>query len=365
MVAELLTEDARSEVTYVGTPNGLEARLVAEAGIAFEGLPARGFDRARPISLLGAVVILGISTLRAVWRLLHSRPDVVVGFGGYVCIPVGLAAALTRTPLVLHEQNSVPGLANRFLSRWAEATAVTYPESVKHLARVAHVIETGNPVRPAILRADRNRGREMFGISQEAVVLLVFGGSRGSRRINEVVVAARDRILATPYVHIIHITGRVEYDAVASALSSRGDGNTCERYHLYDYLDDMGSVLAAADLVVSRAGATSIAEITALGRPAVLIPYPFATDDHQRLNAYPIVENGGAVMIQDDKLEPDLFAATVTEILTNSEMRDTMAAASAALGRPDAGKRVADVIVAAAAGEPIDGTGILVERERA
>ncbi len=362
-MAGLLTEDARDEVTYIGTPNGPEARLVAEAGIAFEGLPARGFDRARPFSLLVALAILGVSTLRAVSRVLHDRPDVVVGFGGYVCIPVGLAAALTRTPLVLHEQNSVPGLANRFLARWADVVAVTYPGSTAYLARAAQVVETGNPVRPAILVADRERGREALGVPQEAVVLLVFGGSRGSRHINEAVVAAREGILAVPGVHVVHITGRDEHDAVVSAL---GGGDTaCDRYHLHDYVDDMGSVLAAADLVVSRAGATSIAEITALGRPAVLIPYPYATDDHQTLNARAVTERGGAVMIEDDRLDSDDFVGTVTTILRDAEMRATMAAASAALGRPDAARRVADVITAAAVGESVDGTGILTEEERA
>jgi len=282
--------------------------------------------------------------MRATVRILADRPDVVVTFGGYVCIPVGLAAALTRTPLVLHEQNSVLGLANRILARYADVLAVTYPGVSKKLGQRAKVVVTGNPVRPAVLSADRTQGRRSLGISDDALVLLIFGGSRGARRINEVAVETVELILQYPDVHIVHVTGRAEYSSVVSALRARG--LALQRYQALGYIDEMGLALAAADLVVSRAGATSIAEITALGRPAILIPYPYATDDHQTLNATAVADRGGAVTIFDRELCSRNFVETVTSILLDPVKRANMSAASRASANLDAARSVADAVVA-------------------
>jgi UDP-N-acetylglucosamine--N-acetylmuramyl-(pentapeptide) pyrophosphoryl-undecaprenol N-acetylglucosamine transferase len=340
-VAALFTSDGPDSVTYVGTASGPEARLVREADVPFEVLPARGFDRSRPWSLLIALAVLGTSFLRCVVRMGKKRPDIVVGFGGYVCVPVSLAAIVLRIPLVLHEQNSVPGLANRILSRWATAVAVTYSGSAAHLYSGTRVIVTGNPVRSAILEADPARGRSLAGFPEGATVLLVFGGSRGSRHLNEAMVASRATFLGiAPDVHIVHVTGRDEYASVVSTLESDELG----RYHVIDYAEDMGSLLAAADVVIARAGATSIAEITALGRPAVLVPYPYATDDHQTLNARGLVEQGGALLVPDEMLDDPMFVDSVTTLLVDDGARATMSAASAAVGRPDAAIRVARLI---------------------
>ncbi|MDZ4179621.1 MAG: undecaprenyldiphospho-muramoylpentapeptide beta-N-acetylglucosaminyltransferase [Coriobacteriia bacterium] len=340
-VAALFTGDGPDSVTYVGTASGPEARLARDAGVRFEALPARGFDRSRPWSLFVALGVLGVSILRSLVRMGRVRPDVVVGFGGYVCVPVSIAAIVLRIPLVLHEQNSVPGLANRILSRWAAAVAVTYAGSAKHLHRGTPVTVTGNPVRAEILRSDPVRGRSFAGLPEGATVLLVFGGSRGSRHLNEAMMASRASFLGiSPDVHIVHVTGREEYSAVIDCL----EPEELVRYHVIDYAEDMGSLLAASDVVVARAGATSIAEITALGRPAVLVPYPYATDDHQTLNARTLVEQGGALLVPDEMLDDPMFVDSVTALLVDDGARATMSAASAAVGRPDAASRVARMI---------------------
>jgi UDP-N-acetylglucosamine--N-acetylmuramyl-(pentapeptide) pyrophosphoryl-undecaprenol N-acetylglucosamine transferase len=327
------------DILFVGTPDGLEARLVPEAGIEFVGLKAAGYDRARPSTLVTSSAVIAASTFRALRLLRTVRPDVVVGFGGYVSIPVGFAARLTRTPLVLHEQNSVPGMANTTLSRWAEAVGVTYPESAERLAHPARAEVTGNPVRPAVLASTRTDGRLRFGLPADATVLLVFGGSRGARHLNTAVVALSRRLLAIPGLHVVHVAGRAEYGAVAAALEAAG-GDGAGRWHVLDYVDDMGLALAAADLVVARAGATSIAEITALGLPAVLVPYPYATDDHQTKNARACVDSGAAVLIADAELDEERFGDELAALLGDPGRRATMAAASRALGRPDAAERV-------------------------
>ena len=334
--------NAPDEVLFVGTPNGLEARLVPDAGVAFRGLPAAGFDRARPWTLLTSSARLAASTLVAWGWLGDKRPDVVIGFGGYVSIPVGLAAVLRGIPLVLHEQNSVPGLANKWLSQWARAVGVTYEESAARLAHPERAIVTGNPVRPAVLAASRDVGREKLGLAADAVVLLVFGGSRGARHLNSAIVGLRDRLLAIPALRVVHVAGAAEAESVRAALAAAG-GDDDGRWSVLDYLDDMGSALAASDLVVARAGATSIAEITALGLPAVLVPYPYATDDHQTKNAGAMVAHGAAELVPDAELDDERFGDIVTALLSDPERRASMAAASGALGRPDAADRVAAI----------------------
>jgi len=252
-VASLLAGGARDDVLFVGTPDGLEARLVPEAGVAFEPLSSAGFDRGSPLTLVTSSVKVLVSAVGA-WRLVgRYSPDVVVGFGGYVSLPVGLAAVVRRVPLVIHEQNSVPGLANRVLSRWARAAGVTYESSVKHLAHPERAIVTGNPVRDEITRSTREAGRRLLGIDPGALVLLVFGGSRGARRLNDAVVRLWPKLAEIPSLHVVHVTGGIDAGRVSEMMAQTLQGGT-GRYQAYEYLDDMGGALAAADLVVARAG---------------------------------------------------------------------------------------------------------------
>jgi UDP-N-acetylglucosamine--N-acetylmuramyl-(pentapeptide) pyrophosphoryl-undecaprenol N-acetylglucosamine transferase len=342
-VAGLLADGGRDEVLFVGTPNGLEARLAPEAGVAFFPIASAGFDRGNPLTLVTSVVRIVVSIGRALGLILRWRPDVVAGFGGYVSLPVGIAAVLTRTPLVLHEQNSVPGMANRFLSRWARTVAVTYESSMKHLKRPERAVVTGNPVRAAVTMASRDAGRERIGASDAAVVVLVFGGSRGARHLNEALVRLWPRLAEQADVMVVHVAGATEAAAVRGAMA-RALGTPGSHYQLFEYLDDMGSAIAAADLVVSRAGATSIAEITAIGRASILVPYPYATDDHQTLNARAVSVAGGAIVVPDAELDDTAFEAAVLSLVSDAGKREAMAAAAAALGRPDAGGSVASAI---------------------
>jgi len=335
------------DVLFVGTPDGLEARLVPEAGVAFRGLRASGFDRARPWTLLTSSVRIAASAVQAWWWMGRARPDVVIGFGGYVSIPVGLAAVLRGVPLVLHEQNSVPGLANKVLSRWATAVGVTYGESTPLFARPERVEVTGNPVRPDVLSADRGVGRKALSLPKTSTVLLVFGGSRGARHLNSAIVALRGRLMENRKLRVVHIAGKLEVDTVRSLLDAAG-GDAGGRWLVLDYLDDMGSALAAADLVIARAGATSIAEITALGLPAVLVPYPFATDDHQTKNAATMVAYGAAELVGDDELDGERFGDIVVELLGDEKRRATMSDASRTLGRPQAAAAIAQLARCAA-----------------
>ena len=335
------------EVGFVGTPSGPEARLAREAGLVFHGVKARGFDRSKPLTLPLAIVQLLASAARA-WSLVRRvEPDVIVGFGGYVSLPVGVAAVVRRVPLVLHEQNSVPGLANRLLCGRACAVGVTYRESIARMKPGTTAEVTGNPVRDSVLNAERGSGRASLGIPAEGVMVLVFGGSRGARHVNEAVLAARDRVLARDEVHVVHIAGPEEASSVRSKLDALG-GDAGGRYRVLDYVEDMGSAIAAADLVVARAGATSIAEITAVGRPAILVPYPYATEDHQTLNARDVEQAGAAVVVRDADLDDDALGRALDSLLADDARRADMAMASREMGVRDASERLERLILGCA-----------------
>lgn len=342
-MADELRADEHDEILFVGTPTGVEARLAPEAGLPFYGLAAKGFDRSRPWTLILALAVLATSLFKALSLVRRFRPDVVVGFGGYVSIPVGLAAVLRGVPLVLQEQNSVPGMANRVLSRWARAVAVTYERSSALLHHPDRAVLTGNPVRASVLEASGEAGRRALGLAPEALVLLVFGGSRGARHINSALVALRDQLMSIENLHVLHIAGTAEAPAVREELNAQG-GDAEGRYRVIEYLDAMGDALSASDLVVARAGATSIAEITAVGVASVLVPFPYATEDHQTRNAQTARDAGAAVVVADADLETHEFEDALMGLLRDPERRASMAASSRALAKRDAGERVARLI---------------------
>lgn len=338
--------DRNVEVIFAGTPQGLEATLVPQAGLEFVPFRAHGFVRSKPWSLVTALVTLAVSTVKAWSFLRRTRPNGVVGFGGYVSIPVGIAAWLARIPLTIHEQNSVLGMTNRFLASRAQAAAVTYPQTVAILEQLtkAKVVHTGNPVRNNILMASRPAGRSSLQVADDAVVLLVFGGSRGARHLNQALLRCAPALLTNhPNLVIIHAAGQGEYDSVR-ARYDEGDYDK-RRYQLVPYLDEIGNVLAASDVVVCRAGATTIAELTALGVASILVPYPYATEDHQTANASAMVENGAALLVADGDLESDELITKLDTLLADSSLRASMAEAAHRLGKRDASKLLADVVI--------------------
>lgn len=348
-VAAHARDEEHSDVTFVGAPDSLEARLATEAGFEFVGVPAHGWDRSQPLTFVTAGFTTAVSFFRCLLLLRRLKTDVVIGFGGYVSLPLGLAAAFGGIPLVLHEQNSVPGLANRLLSRWAATVCVTYAESIHRLHRPARALVTGDPVREAVLHADRDAGRRGLGLKKTDLVLLVFGGSAGARHLNSAVVALHPRLAKVKKLAVVHVAGPKEVDAVRAAVAEAVHRKLPPKWwQVHDYVDDMGGALAAADVVVCRAGATTIAELTAIGRAAVLVPYPYATDDHQSCNAAPLLQAGAAAVVSDAGLDTPAFADDVLRLLEDPRRRESMAAAAAHLARPCAATAVVDAAIEAA-----------------
>ncbi len=344
-LAEVLAERGH-EVFFAGTPHGVESRLVPQAGLPFKAFEAGGFDRSHPSSLVSGVAKIARSTRQAKRWFAEVRPDVVVGFGGYVSIPVARAAESLGIPVVVHEQNSVMGMANKYLSKRAQTVCVTYGCSAD-AASCPAVCVTGNPVRRSVIESSREAGRAMLGIPYDALMLLVFGGSLGARHINEGIVGMRDELLAREDLRIVHITGPKELDAVREALALTPEQE--ERWQLMGYQDRMGETLAAADVIISRAGATSLAEISARAIPALLVPFPHATEDHQTTNARAWVDAGCALMMPDDELGTEAFRDQVRRLLDDGDLRASMAAAARSQKTADAAAKLADVVIAAAA----------------
>lgn len=334
------------EIVYVGTPTGPESILAPAQDLRFVPLEAAGFDRAHPLTLLTSSLKVMKSSRKAEHLFEEHRPDVVVGFGGYVSLPVGLAAHRKRIPLVAHEQNSVPGLTNRELGKHADRIAITYEISREYFKECDpdRIVLTGNPVRRSVIDGDRARGREILGIPEDALLLIVMGGSLGARHLNEALVAAKEQLMAIDGLCIVQSSGKKKYDETLTALGEVDPA----RWKLYPYLERMGDDLAACDCIVSRAGATSLAEITAVGLPSLLVPYPYATDDHQTKNARDLEREGACIMVPDGDLDGPRFARDLIHLLKDAELRDSMAKAAARFGRPGAAGLLADVVCDAA-----------------
>lgn len=325
-------------MTFIGTRERAEAELVPEAGYEIDFLRLRGIDRRNPFRAAGAIG-LAMAAMPAARRILRRRgADVVLGGGGYVAGPAGMAALSLGLPIVLTEADSHLGLTNRLLARRARRVCLAFsiPRLEGELYRV-----TGRPVRRAILEADRDSARRAYEIAPEDRCVLIFGGSLGARSIN--LAAAEGLQSLGPGRRVIHIAGERDYELVEREVGHA----ELEGYALIRYLPDLGEVLAAADLVVSRSGG-SIFEIAAAGRPAILIPYPYATGAHQKTNARWMADAGAAIVIDDAELGPQGLREAVEGLLGDEDRLASMAAAARAIAMPDAAEEIAREVLEAA-----------------
>jgi UDP-N-acetylglucosamine--N-acetylmuramyl-(pentapeptide) pyrophosphoryl-undecaprenol N-acetylglucosamine transferase len=338
VAAELRASGA--EVSFLGTRERIEAELVPAAGYEIDFVKVRGIDRRRPVraARAGFEALAAVGAARAALR--RRGADVVMGGGGFVAGPAGLAAVLTRTPLVLTEADSHMGLANRLLAARAKRVCLAF--AIEGREGEPYLV-TGRPVPDAVLHADRAGARERFGIAAEDRCLLVVGGSQGARSINFAALAAFAERDGRDF-HLLHLAGQRDFAELEGRLAAAAHS---DRYTLLAYEPDLGDVLAASDLVLGRSGG-SIFEVTAVGRPAILVPYPYATGDHQSANAAWMQRTGAATIVRDEELNPERVAAEVDSVLRDAGRLEEMAAASRSLARPDAARRIADEVLAAA-----------------
>jgi UDP-N-acetylglucosamine--N-acetylmuramyl-(pentapeptide) pyrophosphoryl-undecaprenol N-acetylglucosamine transferase len=326
-----------AEVSFLGTRERIEADLVPAAGYEIDFVRVRGIDRRNPLRAARAGIEALGATAAAARAIRRRGAEAVLGGGGYVAGPAGLGAVLTRTPLVLTEADSHLGLANRLLAARARRVCLAFPIPGRDGDRY---VVTGRPVPAAVLRADRGAARERFGVAADDRCVLVMGGSQGARSINECALAAFAEREGRDFA-VVHVSGRRDFERLRQRLTAAPHG---ERYTLLAYEPDLGDSLAACDLVVGRSGG-SIFELTATGRPAVLVPYPHAAAGHQSTNAAWMAEAGAAVVVRDEELDADRLAAEVDGLLGDPARLGAMAAAAAALAKPDAARRIADLVL--------------------
>ena len=328
-----------AEVTFVGTSRGAESRLVPRAGFPLELLTVRGFDRSRPWRLPGVLATAVKATTDARRLLKRVRPDVVVGMGGYVSLPVGLAARSLRIPLVLHEQNIVLGLANRTLERFAAAVGVSFEETLADVG--ARGVFVGNPVSPDIVSFDRSeakrRALETFELDPDRKTLLVFGGSLGARTINDAAAGLRSLWKGRADRQVLHIAGS------AQPVLDIGDEDGLI-FRSVAFVDDMTLAYGVADLALCRGGATTVAEIAIAHVPSIVVPYPHHRDRQQERHGRVLERAGAGVLLSDSDTTAERVGALADGLFEEPGRLAAMAEAAGALARPDAAEALARVV---------------------
>jgi UDP-N-acetylglucosamine--N-acetylmuramyl-(pentapeptide) pyrophosphoryl-undecaprenol N-acetylglucosamine transferase len=335
--------DSGVTVSFLGARGRLEAELVPEAGYEVDLLDLSGIDRKNPLKAARAAMQAAAAVPKA-RKLIGSRQaDLVLGGGGFVAGPAGVAARRMKLPLVLTEADRHLGLANRLLARRADRLCLAFEiEGVTG----ANVRVTGRPVGKAVLNADRAAARARFGISPDARCLLVMGGSQGARTVNFAAIEALAERPGRDF-DVIHVSGSRDYPQLRERLDSAANANG---YTLLKYEPNMGDGIAASDLALARSGA-SVFELAALGRAAVLVPYPHATGDHQTANARWMADAGAAVLVPDSELDADRLLAEVAPILGDQSRLEAMSMASKSLARPRAAADVAAEVLALIGGK--------------
>ena len=354
---ELMTRSPGAVVTFVGTAAGIESRVVPREGFALDVIRSAGLKGKSAQSLARGIALLPVSASDAWGVITRRRPAVVIGVGGYSSGPIVLLSALRGIPTLLMEQNAMPGVTNRMLAPVVDAAAVTYEESVRFFGSKAFV--SGNPVRPEFYRDDVSqqgiRGQVDPVVEEEgahgiehsppgAARVLVFGGSQGAHAINMAMVEAAARLAAgAPRVAVTHQTGERDLEMVRDGYRRAGLEARVE-----PFLFAMDREMKAADLVICRAGATTLAELTAAGKPSILVPLPTATDDHQRRNALALVKQGAAKLVEQRELSGDRLAAEIHGLAGDEALRQRLANAARQMARPDAARVIVDRVLALA-----------------
>lgn len=314
-----LNEDA--EILFVGTEKGLEKTLVPKNGYDIEFITVSGFDRKNPIKAFKTAADLAKGNMQSKKLMKEFAPDVVIGTGGYVCGPVVRAAHKAGIRAYIHESNAFPGMTNKMLEQHVEKVFLGFERAAQFFKEPAKHVLTGNPVRKSFFTTTKKEAREALGIPEDEFVILSFGGSRGAGRINTAMVSVLKEVNGKENVSLYFGTGDVYYDAILMELEGY---DMKDNVHVLRYIDNMDKYLVAADVVVSRAGALSLAEITACSKAAILIPSPNVTGNHQYHNAKAVADAGGAILIEEKDLKDEDLVQKIMELKENPEIAEEM-----------------------------------------
>jgi UDP-N-acetylglucosamine--N-acetylmuramyl-(pentapeptide) pyrophosphoryl-undecaprenol N-acetylglucosamine transferase len=335
---ELRSRSGRLEALFIGTRSGLEGRLVPAAGYRIRFISAGGVRGKGITARIRNASSIGVGFFQSFGILSRFKPDLVFGSGGYASAAVVLAASVLRKRVVIQEQNSIPGLTNRLLARFARRIYLGFGKAADYFRRHRGIVITGNPLRAEVLAARRIDTRAEFGFTAERPVLLVFGGSQGARTLNR---AATGYLLARGNVQAIIQTGEQDYEWVRDRL-----GAHAARCFVRPYLEDMHRAYGAAVVALARAGALSVSELAAVALPSILVPYPHAADNHQLYNASFLADAGGAIVISDSELNEGTLAAALDPLFADPARLAAMRRSLERIARKDAAKLIADDILA-------------------
>jgi UDP-N-acetylglucosamine--N-acetylmuramyl-(pentapeptide) pyrophosphoryl-undecaprenol N-acetylglucosamine transferase len=335
---ELRHQVSEAKVLFLGGDRGLEKQIVPREGFDLASVSVRGWSRRFHWQTIAFPWFLFLGLWRSFMILRRFRPKVVVGTGGYVSGPVVFLASLMGIPTLIQEQNSFPGVTTRILSPRVDQVHLSFPQSRRYFRKKNHLRMSGNPLRIELGRAERRRAAEAFALDHRRKTVLVMGGSQGAHSINMAVARGFDRLEAED-VQVIWQTGKGDLAQIRQQFAERGPGTV-----VVDFIQDMSSAYGAADVVVCRAGATTVAEIALCGLPAIFVPYPFAAADHQRINAQALVKAGAAEMVLNGELRGDKLVSVLLCLLGDDRCLRQMAEKSRLLGRPQAAATVVQAI---------------------
>jgi len=320
-----------AEFLFVGSKRGLENDLVPKEGYKITNVPVLGFSRKGGLSKLWPYMVLVAGVIKSFFIFLKFKPDLALGTGGYASGPILFWTSLFKVPTLLHEQNVLPGITNKMLSKRASIVAVSFPESKNHLKNAKRVEVTGNPIRKKILSAKRVDSRAVLGLKENEKLVIIMGGSQGAKPINDAVVEMLDGIYKDGDFKLIYAPGKRHYVAVSSVIK-----NKFENVEIPSYIYDADVVYSAADLIVNRAGASTISEIAVLGVPAILIPSPYVAENHQEKNARTLEANGGCIVLKDEQLSGQVLYNNILSIINDPIKSESMKKSCKAVGIRDA-----------------------------
>jgi len=338
IVRELKQIDDNLEVLYIGTERGLEREIVEREGIPFKHIEIAGFRRSLSLENVKTVVkfLRSLSVSRKYIK--GFNPDVVVGTGGYVCGPIVFTAAMLKIPTLIHEQNSLPGITNKFLAKFVDKIAICFEEARTYFPE-EKVVLTGNPRASEVAQTLRV-GKSALGLDPTKKTVLISGGSRGAEPINDAFISMIE-VYENEQYEVVFVTGAAHFESIKARIKGV---DSLKNIHVLPFINNMPQYLVSIDLFVGRSGATFLSEITALGVPSILIPSPYVTENHQEFNARSVTDHGGGVLILEKELTGERLHSDINRILENSQLNKEMANISKQLGIPDAASRVIKVL---------------------
>lgn len=337
--------DPSNEVLYVGTKNGMESELVPKEGFEFKFVTAKYLRRSISIENMKTVLASIKGVMEASRIIRDFKPDIVVGTGGYVCGPVVLAASFKKIPTLIHEQNVFPGITNKLLSKVVDVIAISFKEAEKYFPKEAasKLVLVGNPVRKDILTADRRKSRANFKLNSDDIFIYSFGGSGGQISLNEAILETIEKYNGNNNIKILHITGKKHYEKFMEDLNNKVKPQS--NIEIRDYMYDAATALSASDIVIGSAGAITIAEITAVGVPSILIPKTYTAENHQEYNARALEKEGAAKVILEKDLNGSELIKAIQEIIDNKNVLKAMSLNSKRMGNTDVEGKIYDAMV--------------------